>query len=100
MVYFDNQEAALLLKSNALTPSSSKRIKLVQESESSWTTRNRCSFTQPGTVNIPWCPAHVGILGNETADSLAKLTCVARTLTLAPSIARANREIIAQYKPL
>ncbi|KAI1002061.1 hypothetical protein K3495_g6142 [Podosphaera aphanis] len=97
-VCLDNQEAVLRLKSNAPTPSSSKRIKLFQELSNSWTTRNRCSFTQPGTVDRRWCPAHVGILGNETADSLAKLACEFPAPPLAPSIARAKREIKARYE--
>ncbi|KAI0995339.1 hypothetical protein K3495_g12842 [Podosphaera aphanis] len=84
-VCLDNQESALRLKSNAPIPSSSE-------------------------LKIRWCPAHVSILGNETADSLAKLACEAPgpTLaklaceapgpTLAPSIARAKRETKARYE--
>ena len=92
-VCLDNQEAALRLLVCNPTPSSSPRITQFRGLATAWTRRDRCHFTEVGSVIIKWCPAHVGILGNEAADVLAKQACTLPASSLAPSISRAKRDI-------
>ncbi|KAI1000484.1 hypothetical protein K3495_g7710 [Podosphaera aphanis] len=95
-VCLDNQEAALRLIDTPTT--SSPRIALFRELASSWTQRSRSQNTLPGSVNVRWCPGHVGIPGNEIADALAKSACTTQSPILPTSIARAKRDVKARYQ--
>ncbi|KAI0994174.1 hypothetical protein K3495_g14007, partial [Podosphaera aphanis] len=80
------------------TATSSPRIALFRELAFSWTQRSRSQNTLPGSVNVRWCPGHVGIPGNEIADALAKSACTTQSPILPTSIARAKRDVKARYQ--
>jgi ribonuclease HI len=46
---------------------------------------------QHGAVNVRWCPGHLGIEGNEAADSLAKKGCSETPLDLPPTLSYIKR---------
>ncbi|KAI0994954.1 hypothetical protein K3495_g13227 [Podosphaera aphanis] len=96
-VCLDNQEAALRLLIDTSMATSSPRIAFLLELASSWRQRSRSQNTLPGSVNVRWCPGHVGIPGNEVADALAKSACTTQSPILPISIVRAKRDVKARY---
>ena len=55
--------------------SSQARFKAFHTLCSLWAQRQRAIWMSPGKVYVWWCPGHVGIPGNEKADTQAKEAC-------------------------
>ena len=96
-VCLDNEEAALRLHSGPPTDSSAAAILEFQACKLAWLRRERAPNAAPGSVDIRWCPAHVGIPGNELADQLAKAACQMPTERQTATITRARRLIEERY---
>ena len=96
-VCLDNEEVALRLHSGTPTDSSAAAILEFQACKLAWLQRERATNAGPGSVDVRWCPAHVGIPGNELADQLAKGACQLPTERQTATIARA-RHLIERYE--
>jgi ribonuclease HI len=97
-ICLDNQEAALRLHTGIPTSTSPSEIIEFQACRQAWFIRERARNAACGAVDIRWCPAHVGIAGNELADQLAKDACLVPTTRTQASIACAQRLSKLRYK--
>jgi ribonuclease HI len=98
MICLDNQEAALRLHTGIPTSTSASEIIEFQACRQVWLTRERARNATRGAVGIRWCPAHVGIAGNELADQLAKAACLLPTTRSKASVACAQRLSKLRYE--
>lgn len=96
-VCLDNEEAAIRLHAGCATPSSSTRILEFQSLRRTWLERPKAITTYEGSVLVRWIPGHQGIVGNERADTLAKLACSLESQNTEASVARGRRLLEERY---
>lgn len=97
-ICLDNQEAALRLHTGIPTSTSASEIMEFQACRQAWLIRERARNATRGAVGIRWCPAHIGIAGNELADQLAKAACLLPTTRTQASVACAQRLSKLRYE--
>ena len=74
-VILDNQKATETLLASTPATTSQKEILKFRELAAAWPARQTSALARPGEVRVMWCPGHIGIVGNERADVLAKAAC-------------------------